>query len=103
MKSWYDLNDNEVKKLEQEFIDSHQGHKEHNAMYICVTSGVVIAIVSTIYLGVYLMYSLNPNPYIFIISLLFIIVGTLMVYLATIEYHKKYNSYLEIKHKIIRK
>lgn len=103
MKSWYDLKDDEVKKLEQEFIDSPQGHKEHTAMYICVTLGVIIAVLATIFLELTILNSLSINPYVFITTLLLIISGTLIVYLATIEYHKKYNSYLEVKHKIIRK
>lgn len=33
----------------------------------------------------------------------YIIVGVLLIVLATLKYHKKFNSYLEIKYGIIKK
>lgn len=104
MKSYYELTDQEASKLEHQFINTPQGRKANQAMHICIIIGIIIFVASTIILTLYLLNNLEiTNPYLFTILLLFIIIGGLIVYLATIEYHKKYNSYLEIKHQVIKK
>lgn len=104
MKSWYEISNQEAINLEKEFKNTPQGKKACQAMHICITIGLLVTIITTIIFSNYLINNLSSiNPYLFTILILFLITGITIIYLSTIEYQQKYNSYLEIKHKLIRK
>lgn len=102
MKSWYELTKKEANKLEKEFISNEMGEYENDAMHLQVITGVLILVLCTIILSM-LIFLTEVKWYLFVLLLLGIILGIIIVVLATIEYHNKFNSWLEVEHKIIRK
>ena len=102
MKSFYDLDKKEASKLESEFLSSEVGRDENYFMKLQVILGIILVIISSISISIFL-FCLVDNMYLFVIDLFFMIMGILLVVMATLEYHNKYNSWLEVKHKIIRK
>lgn len=102
LTSWYDLSKKEAAKLEKEFISHDMGRDASNAMHICIIIGVIILVIATIILEV-LGIIKCLNPYNFTVMILFILSGVIIVLSSTIEYHKKFNSWLKVKHNIIKK
>ena len=100
--SWYDLSKKETTQLEKEFISHDMGRYASNAMHICIIIGVIILVIATIILEV-LSIIKCLNPYNFTTMILFVLSGVIIVVSSTIEYHKKFNSWLKIKHNIIKK
>lgn len=101
-KSWYDLSYEEAIELEKEFVSKDMGKNANDAMHICVVIGIVTFVFFTILLSVSLMLK-SINVYSFIIMLGFILLGIVIVVGSTIEYHIKFNSWLYVKKKIIKK
>ena len=102
MKSWYDLSKKEAFELEEEFLSHEVAREENRAMHFQIIIGVFVLVFCTVLLSVFIMLA-TIEWYVFVLLLLGIIVGILLVLLSTIEYHSKFNSWLEIKHKIIKK
>ena len=102
MKSWYDLSKKESKKLEQEFLSHEVAREENKAMHLQIIFGVFVLVLSTIILNEMILFNVENN-YLFIILLLGIFIGITIVVMSTIEYHIKFNSWLSIKHNIIKK
>lgn len=100
--SWYDLSKNEAYRLEREFISKDMGKNANDAMHICVIIGIVTFVICSLILE-FLMISGNINCYNFTIMLVLILLGGIIVVSATFEYHVKFNSWLKVKHKIIKK
>ncbi len=101
-KSWYDLSYKEAKKLESEFISHDIGSDANYAMHLCVIIGIITFVLSAIILSTLMLIN-KINPYTFTILLLGIILGMIIVVSSTIEYHIKFNSWLKITKKIIKK
>ena len=102
MKSWYDLTKKESKKLESEFLTHEVAKEENLAMHLQIVLGVSLIILCTLLLCL-LFFSENINCYLFIMLLIGIFMGIIIVVMSTIEYHLKFNSWLEINHKIVKK
>lgn len=100
--SWYDLTKKEAYDLEKEFISKDMGKNANNAMHISIIIGIFTFVICTLILE-FLMLSDYVDPYNFTIMVILIILGILIVVSATIEYHIKFNSWLKVKHKIIKK
>lgn len=100
-RSWYDLSKKEAIELEKEFTSKDMGKSANDAMHICIIIGIIITIIFSFLLGIFLI-SLN-NPYIFTMIITFILLGIIIIVRSTIEYHTKFNSWLEINKKIIKK
>lgn len=101
-KSWYDLSVEETNKLEKEFISNDMGKVANDAMHICVITGIMVFVFNAIILSILLLTNCI-NPYSFTILILFIIFGLIIVVSSTIEYHIKFNSWLKVTKKIIKK
>ena len=101
-KSWYDLSYKEACKLEKEFISHDMGEYTNQAMHIQIMIGIFTFVFGSLVL-VFLLLSRVINPYIFTIMLLFILLGMIIVVSSTIEYHIKFNSWLKVSKKIIKK
>ena len=101
-KSWYSLTKKETKKLEEEFLKNEVALSENRAMHIQIIVGVTLLVLCTIILSFSVLYS-NIDTYLFIILLIGIFLGMTLVVMATIEYHMKFNSWLYVEHKIIKK
>ena len=101
-KSWYDLSYKKAYELEKEFVSHDMGKDANQAMHIQVVLGIFTFVLSALLL-VFLLLSHLVNPYIFTILLLFIILGMIIVVGGTIEYHLKFNSWLKVTKKIIKK
>ena len=99
-KSWYDLDNQEAKKLEQEFLSHEMGKYANDAMHICVIIGIITFVLSAIILATFLS---NMTPYLFVIMILFIISGMIIIVGSTIEYHVKFNAWLKTAKKRINK
>jgi hypothetical protein len=102
MKSWYDLTNKEAKELERKFLSHEKAKEENLAMHMQIIIGIFLIVLCTSILTTLIIID-NIKWYIFIILLLSIFIGILLVILSTIEYHIKFNSWLEINHKIIKK
>jgi len=102
MKSWYSLNKKDTKKLENEFLKGEVAKEENLAMHIQIVLGVFLIVLCSTLLTEIIMFNVNNN-YLFVILLIGTLLGILIVVMSTIEYHIKFNSWLEIKHKIIKK
>lgn len=100
--SWYDLSKEEASDLEREFISNDMGRDANVAMHICIIIGVIVFVICTVILEV-LVISGGVNPYNFVVMILFILLGMVIVVGSTIEYHMKFNSWLKVKYKIIKK
>ncbi len=103
MKSWYDLTKKQAQELEHEFLNHEVAKEENMAMHLQIVIAVFVLVLCTTTLTMLLFFLGNITWYLFIILLLGIIVGILLVVLSTVEYHAKFNSWLEVKHKIIKK
>ena len=101
-KSWYDLSYKEVCELEKEFMSHDMGKYANQAMHIQIMIGIITFVFGALVL-VFLLLSDFINSYIFTIMLLFILLGMIIVVASTIEYHIKFNSWLKVKKKIIKK
>ena len=101
-KSWYDLSDKESCQLEREFISHDMGRYANDAMHICVIIGIITFVFSAIMISIMLFYG-NVNPYLFTIFILFTLLGLILVVGSTIEYHMKFNSWLYVNKRIIKK
>ena len=101
-KSWYDLSYDEAYKLEKEFISHEMGLDANKAMHMQVVIGIVTFVLGTIFL-VIMLFKQITNIYSFIIMLLFVFFGIAIVVFGTIEYHRKFNSWLKVTKKIIKK
>lgn len=100
--SWYDLSKKEAYDLEKEFVSKDMGRNANDAMHICVIIGIVVFVICTIILEILAICG-GLNTYNFIVMILFILLGMIIVVGSTIEYHIKFNSWLKVKHKIIKK
>ena len=102
MKSWYDLKKEEAEKLEKEFLSHEVAREENLAMHLQIILGIFLVVICFSILFAMLLVN-NINMYVFILLLLGIFMGILIVVMATIEYHIKFNSWLLTKHKIVKK
>ena len=102
MKSWYDLTKKDAIKLENEFLGYEVAKEENMAMHLQIILGVVVLVLCTLTLSLILFYG-NPSIYLFVILLLGILTGIIIVVMSTVEYHSKFNSWLYVKHKIVKK
>jgi len=102
MKSWYDLTKKEATELEKEFLTHEVAKEENKAMHLQIMLGVFVLVLCTLFLNVIIIADLI-NPYIFILLLLGILLGIIIVVMSTVEYHMKFNSWLVVKHKIVKK
>ena len=101
-KSWYDLSYDEAYKLEKEFISHDMGNDANKAMHLQIIIGIVTFLLGAIFLLIMFFRNIL-TLYSFTIMLLFIILGIVVVVSSTIEYHMKFNSWLKVKKKIIKK
>ncbi len=101
-KSWYDLSYNEANTLEREFLSHEMGKDANYAMHICIIIGILTFTLSAIILAIILLKNII-NIYTFVILVMGIIFGMIIVVASTIEYHLKFNSWLKITKKIIKK
>lgn len=102
MKSWYDLKREEACKLEKEFLKNEIAREENLAMHLQIILGMFFVI--TCFAVIFYMVVCNVNSvYVFILLLLGLIMGIVIVVMSTIEYHIKFNSWLLVKHKIVKK
>lgn len=102
LKSWYDLSKEEAYNLEKDFLKNDMGKEANEAMHICIIIGIITFVFSALAIE-FLLISGTITPYNFTIMLILTLLGTLIVVLSTIEYHIKFNSWLKIKHNIIKK
>lgn len=100
--SWYDLSKEDTCRLEKEFVSNDMGKIANDAMHICVIIGIFTFVICSFILE-FLMISKLVNPYNFTVLVILILLGTLIVVGATIEYHIKFNSWLKVNYKIIKK
>ena len=101
-KSWYDLSYEKSCELEQEFISHDMGKYANQAMHIQVMIGIITFVVSAILLAL-LLYSSVLSIYMFVILIMFIVLGMVIIVASTIEYHMKFNSWLKVTKRIIKK
>lgn len=101
-KSWYDLSFKEAEMLEKEFISHDMGRDANDAMHLCIIAGIFTFVLSAIIMGIMFVCN-NINVYLFVITLLFVILGMVIVVMGTIEYHIKFNSWLKETKSIIKK
>lgn len=102
MRSYYDLSRVEARKLEKEFHSNDMGKEAVDAMHVCVGIGIFTFIIS-IFSIIFMMISGFINIYNFMILFLLFILGIIIVVSSTIEYQIKYNSWLKISKKIVKK
>ena len=102
MKSWYDLTKKEAKELEKEFLTHEVAKEENKAMHLQIMLGVFVLVLCTLFLNVIIIADVI-KPSTFILLVLGIILGIIIVVMSTIEYHIKFNSWLLVKHKIVKK
>lgn len=102
MKSWYDLKKEEAKRLELEFLEYEVAREENIAMHLQVFFGIFLVVVCFSILLAMVLLNVD-NIYVFVLLLFGLIMGIIIVVMATIEYHIKFNSWLLIKHKIVKK
>lgn len=100
--SWYDLSKKEACNLEKEFTSKDMGKVANNAMHICVIIGIFTFVLCSFILEFFIL-SGYVTPYNFTVMIILILLGTFIVVGATIEYHTKFNSWLKVKHRIIKK
>ena len=100
--SWYDLSKEEACNLEKEFVSKDMGKVANDAMHICVIIGIFTFAICAFILEFFIL-SGCVTPYNFTMMITLILLGTLIVVGATIEYHIKFNSWLKVKHRIIKK
>ena len=101
-KSWYDLSFKEAYSLEKEFISHDMGGNANHAMHTCVVIGIVTFVLSAVLLAI-MLFSESMNSYLFVVAILFMLFGMILVVASTIEYHIKFNSWLEVTKNIIKK
>ena len=101
-KSWYDLSYEEAYKLEKEFVSNDMGMDANKAMHMQIVVGIITFLLGTMFL-VIMLFNQVINPYAFVIMILFVIFGIIIVVGGTIEYHCKFNSWLKVKKRIIKK
>lgn len=101
-RSWYDLDRNTASKLEREFISNDMGKDANRAMHICIIIGILSFVIPTVMIDVMIING-GINIYSFLILFLIVILGMIIVVGSTIEYHIKFNSWLKVKHRIIKK
>lgn len=102
MRSYYDLSRVEANKLEREFKSNDMGREVVDAMHVCVGIGIFTFVVSIISI-MFMMASGFINIYNFMILFLLLILGIAIVVGSTIEYQIKYNSWLRVSKRIIKK
>jgi len=101
MKSFYDLTIKEAKNFEKEFQNLPLGAYAH---MIWVGNNIIGIIFSSVSVIILIMLAfgdtqINLISCFFFFTLLF---GLFIVYSATLEYHKKLNSWLRVSRKIVR-
>ncbi len=101
-QSWYDLSKKETSQLEKEFISKDMGKEANDAMHICIVLAVCLLIICSFVLGVMVLFPAS-NPYLFVLMLLLVACSMVIVVGSTIEYHIKFNSWLKVSKKIIKK
>lgn len=101
-RSWYELSRDEASALEREFVRQDMGKIANEAMHICILIGIFTFVISTICI-VCFMASKMINLYNFTILLFLLILGIVVVVASTIEYQMKFNSWLKVSKKIIKK
>lgn len=102
MKSWYSLTKKDARKLEDEFLKHEVAREENIAMHLQIVLGILLVIICTSILFAFIITDII-NWYIFVLLLFGLIMGIIIVAMATIEYHIKFNSWLLVKHKIVKK
>ena len=102
MKSWYDLTKKEANELEKEFLTHEVAKEENKAMHLQIMLGVFVLVLCTLFLNIIIIIG-EIKAYTFMILLLGIVIGIIIVVMSTIEYHMKFNSWLLVKHKIVKK
>ena len=102
MKSWYELRKDDAYKLEQEFLKNEIAREENLAMHLQIILGMFFVI--TCFSIIFYMIVCHVNSLdVFILLLFGLIMGIVIVVMSTIEYHIKFNSWLLVKHKIVKK
>lgn len=102
MKSWYSLTKKDARELENEFLKHEVAREENIAMHLQIVLGILLVIICTSILFACIITNVI-NWYVFVLLLFGLIMGIIIVAMATIEYHIKFNSWLLIKHKIVKK
>lgn len=102
MKSWYDLTKKEANELEKEFLTHEVAKEENKAMHLQIMLGVFVLVLCTLFLNIIIIIG-EIKAYTFMILLFGIVIGIIIVVMSTIEYHLKFNSWLLVKHKIVKK
>lgn len=102
MKSWYDLTKKEANELEKEFLTHEVAKEENKAMHLQIMLGVFVLVLCTLFLNIIIIIG-EIKAYTFMILLFGIVIGIIIVVMSTIEYHMKFNSWLLVKHKIVKK
>lgn len=102
MKSWYDLTKKEANELEKDFLTHEVAKEENKAMHLQIMLGVFVLVLCTLFLNIIIIIG-EIKAYTFMILLLGIVIGIIIVVMSTIEYHMKFNSWLLVKHKIVKK
>ena len=102
MKSWYDLKKKEALQLEKEFLEHEVAREENLAMHMQIILGVFLVVICFSILFFMLIFDM-VNVYAFILMLFGTLMGIIIVVMSTIEYHIKFNSWLLVKHKIVKK
>ena len=102
MKSWYELDKKRARKLEKEFLEHEVAREENLAMHLQIILGIFLVVICFSILFALLIVN-KLNVYLFVLLLLGTIIGMIIIVMATIEYHIKFNSWLLIKYKIVKK
>ena len=102
MKSWYDLTKKEANELEKDFLTHEVAKEENKAMHLQIMLGVFVLVLCTLFLNIIIIIG-EIKAYTFMILLFGIVIGIIIVVMSTIEYHMKFNSWLLVKHKIVKK
>lgn len=102
MKSWYDLTKKEANELEKEFLTHEVAKEENKAMHLQIMLGVFVLVLCTLFLNIIIIIG-EIKAYTFMILLFGIVIAIIIVVMSTIEYHMKFNSWLLVKHKIVKK
>ncbi len=102
MKSYYELKENEIKEYEQAFLKLKEGAKAHQIWVTNNIMGVLLSIVSVLFLFVSYVRG-NDMTVMDLLFCIFLVLGILIVYSSSREYYDKYDSWLEVSKKVIRR
>lgn len=101
MKSFYELKEETMRTLEQEFRHTKGGKMAYRSWIINNIISLCIVLFASILFLTSILKTQDLNM-LGLFALLLFIMGFFTIFTSTHEYQQKYNSWLEIKHHIKR-